>query len=568
MLELAHQYLTSPFLEEELREELLAIVGAAKGGDINARADLSDRFSGSLSFGTGGLRGKMGAGSARMNKPNIRRASLALAEVAQQYSPNSNTVLIGYDTRLKSGTFALETARAFAAQGFMAYLGDRPLPTPFLCYAMRKLGVSCGVIITASHNPKIYNGHKAYNNLGAQLVPPWDKEVEAAIERLPMIPPALTNEFDARIIAIPKPVEEDFYAMSLGVLAHPEHFISARILFAALHGTGSEFVPELFRRAGLPLDICKTQAVQDGNFPTAPRPNPEEMAAFKTPIEDAERLGNEAILGTDPDADRLGVIIKHQGQWLPLSGNDMAALALDYLAIERQVKGAVITTVVTSDFLARVACMHQMPVVWTLTGFKNIAACMQNLALRHEPFALGAEESMGLCPLGEVRDKDGVTAALLLAEMIGYYKAKGQTLHEAVATLKERAGVFYTRLVNLEDSSFEGTKRFSQAMVKLRKSKITIFADQRVISYEDYLAGQRITENGQEDLLDRPDCPEIAKPIPQANLLKFYLEDGSFIAFRPSGTEPKLKIYLQSRSTAEYLDLMEQEARGFLDQQF
>ena len=413
-----HDYLASPFLEETLREELLPIVEAADSGDTQALAELADRFSGPLAFGTGGMRGKMAAGLNRMNKPNIRRVTTALAQVAGKYHPEGKTALVGYDTRLQSERFALETARILAAQGYSVYLGQRPLPTPFLCYAMRKLETACGVIVTASHNPKIYNGYKAYNHLGAQVVTPWDSEIEEKMQDLPQVMPVASQAFDHHIQPIPESLEESFYALSLKALAHPHPFLPANILFTPLHGTGSALVPELFRRAGFPLRLCERQSVQDGHFPTAPRPNPEEIAAFATPLEDAERLGSEVILATDPDADRLGVLYKHHDRWMLLSGNDMAALLLDYLATQSKLRGVVITTVVTSDFLAEVARLYGMPVVWTLTGFKNIAACMHDLALRDEVFAFAAEESIGLCTRDDIRDKDAITSALLFAEML------------------------------------------------------------------------------------------------------------------------------------------------------
>lgn len=557
-------YLSSPFLEEALREELTPLVDAAARGEPEARAELSDRFAGPLAFGTGGLRGKMAAGLNRMNKPNIRRVTTALARIAEKYAPEKKVALVGYDTRLQSDCFALETARVLAARGYVVHLGRRPLPTPFLCYAMGALQTACGVIVTASHNPKIYNGYKAYNHLGGQVVAPMDAEIEVAMQQLPMVMPPTSDEFDERILPIPEALEESFLALSLEALAHPRPFTPAKILFTPFHGTGGALIPELFRRAGFPLTLCERQSVQDGHFPTAPRPNPEELAAFATPLEDAVRLGCEVILATDPDADRLGVLYQHAGQWHLLSGNDMAALFLDYLATHCRRQGTVITTVVTSDFLAAVAERHAMPVVWTLTGFKNVAACMHDLAQHGETFAFAAEESIGVAMRGDIRDKDAVSAALVFAEMLGFLKAKGQTLHDAISELQTRVGVFHNRLVNLEDPSFDGMKRFAEAMRRLRASAIDRFAGQAVAAREDYLEGVQTAGEATRPLLDRPDRPALAKPIQRTNLLKLRLQDGSFAAFRPSGTEPKLKIYLQSTSTPEYLERMESEARKLL----
>ena len=561
----AREYLAFPHLEADLRAELEPLVRAAEAGDAQAIAEIQDRFFEPLAFGTGGLRGIMAAGLRRMNKPNIRRATLALAQVAKERAPHGKTALVGFDTRLQSDVFGREAARVLADAGYTVYLGDRPLPTPFLCFAMRKLGTACGVIVTASHNPKIYNGYKAYDDQGGQVVTPWDAEVEATMGALPLVPVPPSVAADARILPIPKEIEEAFYEMSLGFLAHPKVFTPAKILFTPFHGTGIAFVPELFKRAGLPLEICERQALPDGTFPTAPRPNPEEMAAFKVPLEDAERLGVDAILANDPDADRLGIVLKHKGEWIQMTGNDTAALTLDYLATQHHTKGTVVTTVVTSDFLAETGKLHGMETVWTLTGFKNIAVCMHRLVTLGETYAFGAEESIGMCPSGDLRDKDGVTAALIVAEMVGHYKALGQNLMEAVEALQLKTGVFHNRLVNLEDPKPGGAQRFAEAMTRIRQAGLREFAGEQVVSWEDFSTGTWSDIHGkQEPILDRPDRRDVALPIEKSNVLKFRFASGAFAAVRPSGTEPKLKVYLQSRSTPELLDRMEAEARKLL----
>ncbi|MBI4913017.1 MAG: phospho-sugar mutase [Acidobacteria bacterium] len=564
-LDAARAYLASPHLEPELRAELQPLLDAASGGDGGALADLQDRFSEPLAFGTGGLRGVMGAGLRRMNLPNVRRATLALASVARRRAPEGRSAIVGFDTRINSAAFGREAARVLAAAGYTVYLGDRPLPTPFLCYAMRRLGTACGVIVTASHNPKIYNGYKAYDDQGGQVVAPWDAEVEAAMNALPLVPSPPSTEGDARILPIPPAVEEAFLEMSLGFRAHPKVFTPARVLYTPFHGTGIAFVPELFRRAGLPLEICEAQAVQDGTFPTAPRPNPEEMAAFEVTLKDAEAKGVEVILASDPDADRLGIVLKHRGQWIQMTGNDTAALALDYLAREKGVKGTVVTTVVTSDFLAETGRLHGMPTVWTLTGFKNIAVCMHRLVALGETYAFGAEESIGMCPSAELRDKDGVTAALLVAEMVGHYQARGLDLMDAVEGLQERVGSFHNRLVNLEDPRPGGAQRFAEAMSRIRAAGLRSFAGEEVTSWEDFASGEWRDAAGRvEPILDRPDRRDLALPIERSNVLKFRFGSGAFAAFRPSGTEPKLKVYLQSRTGPGLLDRMEAQARSLL----
>jgi phosphomannomutase len=561
----ACEYLASPCLEADLRADLEPLLNAAEAGDPNAIGEIQDRFSEPLAFGTGGLRGVMAAGLRRMNKPNIRRATLGVATVAKRHAPAKRTTLVGYDTRLQSDVFAREVARVLAEQGYTVYLGTRPLPTPYLCFAMRKLGTGCGIIVTASHNPKEYNGYKAYDDSGAQVVPPWDAEIEAEMARQPMVPPTPAPGADAHIQPIPAEIEEAYLAMGLTLLQKPAVFTPAKLLYTPFHGTGMAFVPELFRRAGLPLDICAAQATPDGTFPTAPRPNPEEIAAYQAPLAEAVRIDADAILASDPDADRIGVVAKRKGQWELLSGNDLAALTLDYLCSQKGLKGTLVTTVVTSDFVAEVARHYQLSVCWTLTGFKWIATRQHRLVELGEPYAFGAEESFGMLLTNDIRDKDGVTAALVVGEMVGHYKAMGMSLFDAIAALQQKIGTFHNRLVNLEDPRPGGAKRFAEAMARIRAAGLTDFAGENVTSWEDFETGEWHGAKGLvEPILDRPDRRDLAQPIPSSNVLKFRLESGAFAAFRPSGTESKLKVYLQSRTTPELLDRMEAEARKLL----
>ena len=272
----------------------------------------------------------------------------------------------------------------------------------------------------------------------------------------------------------------------------------------------------------------------------------------------------EIILANDPDADRIGVVVKRNGIWELMSGNDLAGLTLDYLCSQKGLKGAVVSTVVTSDFMAEVARAHGLPVVWTLTGFKNIAVCMDRLEALDEAYAFSAEESYGMLLPPSLRDKDGVTAALVVAEMAGHYKAMGQTLFDAVDALMAKVGIFHNRLVNLEDPKPGGAKRFAEAMTRIRAAGLTAFAGEKVVSWEDFQAGEWHGEGRVEPILDRPGNRAAAQPLDRSNVLKFRLESGAFAAFRPSGTEPKLKVYLQSRSDAGLLDRMEAEARSLL----
>ncbi|HJV91353.1 MAG TPA: phospho-sugar mutase [Holophagaceae bacterium] len=560
----ARPYLAFPHLEPELRSELEALMAKAEAGDSQAVEDLQDRFSEPLAFGTGGLRGIMGAGLKRMNAPNVRRATMALAAVASNRAPGQKVAVVGFDTRINSEVFGLEAAKVLAAAGYTVYLGDRPLPTPFLCFAMRELKAGCGVICTASHNPKEYNGYKAYNATGGQLVAPWDAEVETEMGKLPLVPTPPVIDPGA-IRPIPVEIERAYMEMGLSLLQHPQPFTPAKLLYTPFHGTGGAFVPELFQRAGLPLTASPSQSIQDGHFPTAPRPNPEELAAYRAPLEEADRLGMDAILANDPDADRIGVVAKREGTWELMSGNDLAALTLDYLCTRKGLKGVVISTVVTSDLLAEVARFHRLPVMWTLTGFKNIAACMDRLEEVGEPYAFSAEESYGMLLSPTLRDKDGVTAALLVGEMLGHFKAQGMSAFEAVEALQMKVGVFHNRLVNLEDPRPGGAQRFAEAMGRIRSAGLATLAGEKVVAWEDFQSGEwHGPTGGVEPILDRPERRDVARPMDRSNVLKFRLASGAFAAFRPSGTEPKLKVYLQSRTRPEVLDALEREARDLL----
>lgn len=559
----ARDYLSAPHLEPELRADLEPLLKAAEAGDQASTLELEDRFFEPLAFGTGGLRGFMAAGLRRMNRPNVRRVTMALASVAHRHAPDMKVAVVGYDSRINSAEFAAETAAVLASAGYHVYLGTRPLPTPFLCYAMRVLGAACGAILTASHNPKEYNGFKAYNNLGGQVVEPWDAEIEVEMSRLPLVPEP-PKPGTGRIEAISVAVENAYLAMGQELLQDPHPFEPAKLLYTPFHGTGGAFVPALFELAGIPLNLSVSQGTPDGTFPTAPRPNPEELAAYAAPLAEADHIHAEVVLANDPDADRIGVVEKRHGAWELMSGNDLAALTLDYLCGQHPRRGVVVSTVVTSDFMAEVARHHGLPVMWTLTGFKFIAVCMDRLETLDEPYAFGAEESYGMLIPPTLRDKDGVTAALVVGEMAGYFKAKGLTLFQAVEALQARVGTFQNRLVNLEDPRPGGAKRFAEAMERIRSAGLARLGGVAVESWEDFQSGLWHGRGRTEPILDRPDRPDVALPIARSNVLKFRLEDGAFAAFRPSGTEPKLKVYLQSRTGVAQLDTLEAEARKLL----
>jgi len=572
MLETFLNYINDKSLENEYRDELLALFPNTGNLDAGQLEEMQSRFASQLIFGTGGIRGLMGAGTNRINLPTIRKVTNALGQTTKELARGPMTAVVGYDTRINSRKYAEHAAAVLMDQGFKVWISSTPTPTPFLCFAMRRLGSSCGIIITASHNPKSYNGLKAYDNQGGQIVEAWDKRITELILKSPLVMTApLSHVSEAEFI--PSEIQEEFISSACSFLPpKPEAQVYPKIMYTPFHGTGAALVTRIFERAKIPLLLSPSQSLMDGNFSTCPRPNPEEIKSYAAVISDASQSKAHYIIANDPDADRIGLVTEKKGyinelgnSWKLMTGNDLASLTLDYLARMRPTPGTIITTIVTSDFLSAVARKHQLGVVKTLTGFKNIANSMNRLTEIGDRYVFSAEESYGILINGQLRDKDGVSSSVFVASMLQDIESRGISVWDAISDLQRSTGVFYNDLVNLEDPSPSGIKRFNQLIQTLRTIKLDNFWDLPVISREDYSIGLATDVEGRSSiLLDRQDDLNKARPIPLSNVLKFYLNDGSFIALRPSGTEPKLKIYLQSCTSNEHLDFLKEKVQSFL----
>lgn len=520
--------------------------------------EIKDCFYQSVQFGTGGMRGLIGAGTNRINVHTIRRVACGLAkQIASQGDyAKARGVVIAYDTRYFSQQFAYETAAVLAAHGIHVYVFQESRPTPELSFAVRYLHAIAGVVITASHNPKQYNGFKVYGEDGAQLTPTLADEILRhmdAIDNIFDIPTLTTEELHAssHFVQILDKLD-DAYAASLKTLKLAEQFEEElSIVYSPLHGAG--LVPTMrgLKDFGFNnIHLVEQQAVQDGAFPTVVYPNPEEAAAFELAIELGTNINADLLLATDPDADRLGVAVRGNNGYTLLTGNQLGALLLHYILMQRKASGtlpanaAMLKTIVTSEFGTAIADHFGVTTINTLTGFKYIAEQIAHFEKTNEyKFVFGYEESYGYLAGDFVRDKDAVQIALLTAEMAAYYKQQNKTLLDVLQNLYHEFGHFEEALLSFTFEGYEGQQKIANIMEQLRTNQPTEIAGERVIAVEDYSLQQR-QENGTSNKLS----------LPKANVLKYFLESETWICVRPSGTEPKIKFYIGAKgeSTEKY----------------
>lgn len=527
-------------LSPALQTELAEIEGKTK--------EIEDRFYQYLSFGTGGMRGVIGAGTNRMNRYTIRRVAEGLAKQIQAsgQSAMDRGVVIAYDTRHFSYEFALETAKTIGKYGIQIYLFKESRPTPELSFALRHLKAYAGVVITASHNPAAYNGFKVYGEDGGQLPP---EAADHMIQYMNAIDDVFLIEV-ADELALEKKglltfiLEEmdTAYQEALTTLQMYEGKKDLSIVYTPIHGSGLVPVSEGLKNFGFTnVHIVAEQAIQDGRFPTVPYPNPEEKEAFQLAISLGKKHGADLLLATDPDADRLGVAVQTSaGTYELLTGNQLGALLIDFLLTMKQKmgvlpeNGVMMKTIVTSEFGAAVADAFGVETMNTLTGFKFISEQIAQFEKdEKKTFLFGYEESYGYLAGTFVRDKDAVQAALLVAEMAAYYAAAGQSIYERLLDLYETYGYYGERLVSTTLEGKEGQAEIQAIIERFRKQPPTEIAGEKVMIQEDYKTGQRLLDNGEVEKLT----------LPQSDVLKFYLADGSWFCIRPSGTEPKCKIY-------------------------
>ncbi|KFF57300.1 phosphoglucomutase [Bacillus subtilis] len=538
-------------LDPELKERLTELEG-------NEQA-LEDCFYKDLEFGTGGMRGEIGAGTNRMNIYTVRKASAGFAAYISKQGEEAKKrgVVIAYDSRHKSPEFAMEAAKTLATQGIQTYVFDELRPTPELSFAVRQLNAYGGIVVTASHNPPEYNGYKVYGDDGGQLPP---KEADIVIEQVNAIENELTITVDEEnalkekglIKIIGEDIDKVYTEKLTSISVHPElsKEVDVKVVFTPLHGTANKPVRSGLEALGYKnVTVVKEQELPDPNFSTVTSPNPEEHAAFEYAIKLGEEQHADILIATDPDADRLGIAVKDdQGKYTVLTGNQTGALLLHYLLSEKKKQGilpnngVVLKTIVTSEIGRAVASSFGLDTIDTLTGFKFIGEKIKEYeASGQYTFQFGYEESYGYLIGDFARDKDAIQAALLAVEVCAFYKKQGMSLYEALINLFNEYGFYREGLKSLTLKGKQGAEQIEAILASFRKNPPQKMAGKQVVTAEDYAVSKRtlLTENKEE-----------AIDLPKSNVLKYFLEDGSWFCLRPSGTEPKVKFYFAVKGSS------------------
>jgi phosphoglucomutase len=512
----------------------------------NDPQELVESFYQDLEFGTGGLRGIMGTGTNRMNKYTVGMATQGLSNYLKKIFPGQDQikVAIAYDCRNNSPYFAKVTADVFSANGIYVYLFESLRPTPELSFAIRYYGCKSGIVITASHNPKEYNGYKAYWEDGSQLIPPHDKNVIAEVQKITSVSEVKFNGVKENIEMIGDGLDKIYldkvHELSLSPEAIRQHK-DMKIVFTPLHGTGGVLVPAALQKYGFEnVSVVAEQAVYDGNFPTVKSPNPEEPAALEMAIRQAEASGADLVMATDPDADRVGIAVRdNEGKFILLNGNQTAALLTYYLLLkwkEKQKltgKEFIVKTIVTSEILKDIADKFNVECYDVLTGFKWIAEVIR-LNEGKKTYIGGGEESYGYMTGDFVRDKDAVSACALIAETAAWAATKGKSLYELLIDIYLQFGLYKESLISVVKKGKSGSEEIKKMMEDYRSIPPTAINGSRVAMIKDYQFSV------SKDLIDGSSSPI---NLPKSNVLQFFLEDGSKISVRPSGTEPKIKFY-------------------------
>lgn len=501
---------------------------------ITDKKEIEDRFYKDLEFGTGGLRGIMGAGANRMNKYTVGKATKGLCEYLKNEFAGEKSVVIAYDSRNNSKAFAECAAEVLCYNGIKTFLFEEIMPTPVLSFSVKYLNCNAGIVITASHNPKEYNGYKVYDKYGCQLVPQYADKVISYINNVKDIKSvkhmnlnmALSNGY---LTYIGDEVLNS-YISEVEKMAVYKETSNLKIVYTPLHGTGNIPVRKVLSDMSFDVSVVKEQAVADGNFTTVRSPNPEEKDALNMALEQAKRANADLVIGTDPDCDRVGVGVLHNGEYTLLTGNQTGALLVDfYLKFKKQSlnpKSTLVKTIVTNDLGAEIARKNGLNVVETLTGFKYIGDQITKYEKTGEnEFLIGYEESYGYLIGTYARDKDAVIASMLICEMAAYYKKNKMTLVDALNVLYSEYGFYLDALDSFVLKGKDGASRIKNIMSYFRANKATVFPN--ITDVKDYSTG--------------------IGDLPKSNVLKFFLKGGSWIAVRPSGTEPKLKMYYSVR---------------------
>ena len=526
------EWLSSQYFDDETKNELLKIQ--------NDEKEIEDRFYKNLEFGTGGLRGVIGAGTNRINKYTVRRATYGLANYILEKcgeEGKAKGVVIAYDSRYKSEEFSTEAAKTLAACGIKAYIFDSLRPTPQLSFALRHLGCVAGIVITASHNPPEYNGYKVYWTDGGQVCPDIAKEIITEVNKIEDYSKIPTTDSNNKLIVTLDETVDTAFCDAVKKQVINQELINKvgkdiKIIFTPIHGTGNLPIRRVLSEVGFKnVSVVKEQEMPDSNFSTVAYPNPEEKEVFDIAIEMAKTDGADIIIGTDPDCDRVGVVVKdNDGEYIVLNGNQVGSLLVDYVMsnkaeeIKEMHNPMIVKTIVTSELGAEIAKSYDVGCVDTLTGFKFIGEKIHQYEQdKSATFIMGYEESYGYLVGTHARDKDGVVSALLISEMAAYYYDKNMTLYEGLQEVYKKYGYYREELQSITLKGIDGMEQIKSIMNTFRTSNIEEIAGIKVAELKDYSQG-----------IDN---------LPKSDVLKFILEDNSWIAVRPSGTEPKIKFY-------------------------
>lgn len=527
-----NEWMNNPYFDDETKQELKAIQ--------NDEKEIEDRFYKELEFGTGGLRGVIGYGTNRINKYTVRKATFGLCNYILKKCKEDGQkrgVVIAYDSRHKSKEFCIEAAKTLAACGIKAYIYDSLRSTPQLSFSVRYLNCVAGIVITASHNPPEYNGYKVYWSDGGQVCPDIANEIIQEVNKIEDYSKIPTTKLGDNLIQVlNKDIDKAFINEVKKQIINQDVIDRVgdkiKIIYTPIHGTGNIPVREVLKQSGFKnVEVVKEQELPDSNFSTVEYPNPEEKAVFEIAIEMAKKSGADIIMGTDPDCDRVGVVVKNnEGEYVVLNGNQVGSLLVEYVIssnkenISNQVNPTIIKTIVTSELGAKIAKENGVDCIDTLTGFKFIGEKINQFEQNKDrTFVMGYEESYGYLVGTHARDKDGVVSALLISEMAAYYYDKGMTLYEGLQEVYKKYGYYKEDLKSITLKGIDGMKQIQNIMDYFRNSDIQTIADIKVVEVRDYKKG--------------------INDLPKSDVLKFILEDESWIAVRPSGTEPKIKFY-------------------------
>ncbi len=552
-LEEYKKWCESPEFDEETKKELLAIK--------ENKEEIEDRFYQELEFGTAGLRGVIGAGTNRMNQYTVGKATQGLANYIVEQGTQDKGVAISYDSRKMSKEFSIQTALILCANGIKAYLFENLRPVPELSFAVRELGCTAGVMITASHNPPKYNGYKVYWDDGAQIVSPRDKDIISKVR-------AVQNFSEIKQISQEEAVQKDLLHIIgtemddkyLNVLKNSvlnpdimkEQGKKLKVVYTPLHGTGNTVTERLLKELGLEnVYVVPEQKEPDGNFPTVDYPNPEDKKAFKLALELAKKVEADVVLATDPDADRLGIFAKDSitGEYMTYTGNMSALLIAEYRISQMKEKGTLpsngmlITTIVSSDLAKAIAKHYHLSCPEVLTGFKNIGAVMKKAEEnKDKTYVFGYEESYG-CLIGDyARDKDGIAAVMALCEAACYYQSQNKTLWDAMNDIYEKYGYYKEEQVSIVREGVQGAQEIKDMMTKMRNTDMKEIGNYQVLTFKDI----------EKDIIKNMQTGEITKTgLPQSNVLYYELEDNAWCCIRPSGTEPKIKLYMGVKGNSD-----------------